>query len=65
VGVSTVTDRQPLSLQGGKVVVCGTIRVFDIMGRLVATGRDCLDTATLPHGIYLIQTSAGTIRVAN
>lgn len=65
VGVSTVTDHQPLSLQGGKVVVCGTIRVFDIMGRLVATGRDCLDTATLPHGIYLIQTSAGTIRVAN
>ncbi|MBR1476107.1 MAG: hypothetical protein IJ613_11115 [Muribaculaceae bacterium] len=64
VGVSDISHSQPIDVRGGVVVAKGIIRVYDLMGCRVAMGTDCLNIADLPHGIYLIHTDAGVVKVA-
>lgn len=62
-GVATVQATKRPILQGGVVVADGLIRVFDVMGRQVAEGAETLGIDQLPHGIYLIHTDKGSLKV--
>lgn len=54
-GVSDiVSDAHQLKTDGVSIVAKGDIRVYDVDGRLVASGQDSVAFAPLPAGVYII-----------
>lgn len=63
-GVQRVDNDQRIALRNGVVSAQGTISAYDLMGRRVASGNGSLDISAMPHGVYIIHTAAGTMKVA-
>lgn len=62
------TESRNLGVQGGTIIVHGKglLRIYNGEGRLVAlrqvNGSQQFSTATLPHGLYIIQLGQETIK---
>ena len=63
-GVQRVDNDQRIALHNGVVSAQGAISAYDLMGRRVASGNGSLDISAMPHGVYIIHTAAGTMKVA-
>ena len=63
-GVQRVDNDQRIALHNGVVSAQGTISAYDLMGHHVSSGNGSLDISAMPHGVYIIHTAAGTMKVA-
>lgn len=61
---TAVEEVSNVAIENGTIYSAGEIVVYNVAGQVVATASQSLEIASLPEGVYFVQTAEGTAKIS-